>query len=330
MSLPLQEVTTRIYHPNGADAIPLIRLAGNSKIELEYQKQTDLSYGEAERLLTLNALEGERPLRDHHVDTLTRLMQRGTFRPEFVNIVTCYVKETDKYYRLNGQHTCWARTNMPANWSCRVTLSHYRCKTLADARQLYASIDRGAPRTKGNVINSYLQGTDQFDGCSAKVVQLLASGLAVWLYEFRRTKPDGDELAHLLQTQHADLANHLIDFMGRKIDKSENHMHRAPVFGALYATFSKSRTAAVEFWTPVRSGIGMDSLTDPRLKLRNALMNSVIQSKGGNAGSRSTREAFSAMDMYAWCLNAWNYFRRGDPCRHLKGLIAGQLPKIIK
>jgi hypothetical protein len=319
------KVTTRIYHhepgTNGA-VLPVTSLG--SGVELVYEKNNELSLAEAERLLSLATLPFERPLKNHHVAYLLDCMKRGTFRPEMCRLVTARVAEDGKVYRMNGSHTCWARTYMPSDYACKAKLAHYNCDTLYDARQLYAAIDRGAPRNKGHIINVYLQGTEGFETFSARLVTLLSGGLAMHLWPdsaSKRQRHDGDDMAYLIQTEHRLLAVGVGAFVQKAVKAQDRWMMRAPVVGAMFSTFARNEKLSAEFWRAVVSGVGMSSVNDPRLRLRNALVGSRVHSQEAKVKS------VPQVEMYAWCVNAWNLWRAGQPCKVLKGTTGDKVPK---
>jgi hypothetical protein len=306
--------------PNGA-VLPVTSLGGG--IQFCWEKNTELSYGECKRLLEMAGIPGERNIRDTHVKYLHNAMSRGTFRPEITRIVTAHVKTLDEVLRLNGRHTCTARLTMPADWPCKVRLAHYECEGIEDAKTLYAAIDRNAPRTPGNIVNAQLQGTKDFEGVPPRLLHLLASSLAYYLWPDAnyRTQHDADDVAYLMKVDHRPLVCCVLAFMMKSNKKDSAHLWRASAVASMYETFAKNRKDAGEFWEAVRTGIGMASEHDPRLKLRNALINAKVRSLIPNVRSVTPNE------MRAWCVHAWNCFRDGVPCKQLKGTINGKVPK---
>ncbi|KKR80165.1 MAG: hypothetical protein UU27_C0036G0001, partial [Parcubacteria group bacterium GW2011_GWD1_40_9] len=72
-------------------------------LKLVTSRKVNFTRAEAEKLLGHEEFVGERTLKNSHVDYLIQTMERGTFHPEWVNLVIC--KFDGKTYRMNGQHT---------------------------------------------------------------------------------------------------------------------------------------------------------------------------------------------------------------------------------
>jgi len=260
----------------------------------------------------------DRQLRDSHVRYLTKTMIRGQFNSSWVRLAVCTCRE--KYagkpagtvWRVNGQHTAWARRQMPDDYRCAVTMERWAAKTVDDMRQLYASIDRLAPRTKSNVIQSWVGGSPEFVDVPRSRIKVLAAALQYYLWDtpHERTAHDGDEVAYLMRTDHYDICAKLSRFLADYPNNREHrHVWRAPVCGAMLATMAKAPVVAAErFWSSVTTGTAIDKKNDPRLKLRNALITACIQSGGG---SRTGRSMVSGEQMFRWCLSCWNAFREG-------------------
>lgn len=246
----------------------------------------------------------DRPLRQGHVDHLLREMRRDMFIESLVTLILCELDGV--IYRMNGQHTCWAATyfSEESETVFTVKVQRWKAESEHDLRRLYASIDRGAPRTKANVVQSYLVGTDAFGGYTNRQIQELSSGFSLWHWESMhdRNMHGGEDVAHLMQTKFLEVSTRVGVLYLRWTVKDHKHMMRAPVIGALYATFQKAPRIAEEFWTVVASGVGIDSENDARHRLRNHLM---TYSVGASPGKRSQ----SAEEMYRICLSAWNSFR---------------------
>jgi hypothetical protein len=307
-------------------------------LEIQSNRTVEMTIEFSTRLLQLpefvvNDSTVDRNLRGAHVDYLASCMKKGTFRPEFVTIVTCVCEEKFgdnppfSEFRMNGQHCCWARQSMPTDWRCPVRHIKYKAKTLQDMRLLYVSIDRGAPRTSANVVNAYLAGTELFAGVPRKVIALLASGLAIWLDERSdggRLTMDPDTKAVLMQTTHKDVTAQVKDWLtvpGRSQHDVWIMFARAPVIAALFATFDKLPSRAHEFWNVVADGLGITVVNDPRFRLRERLKGSSLYSQ------KSRKEIVNQEMMYSWCINAWNSWRAGKELSLLKTSYSGIRPK---
>ena len=294
-------------------------------LKLVATRKMEFTREEAEKLLDLEEFVGDRPLKSRHVDDLIKAMERGTFHPELVSLIVC--KHDGKTYRMNGQHTAYARYHMPPSYPCNVTMLEYTAKSMEDMRILYASIDRASPRTRANVITSYLAGTEEFDGVKSNTLRVVPMGFAMWHWKTKhdRRQHDGDDVAYLIKTEHYDLARKVCGFLDRHSSRDYKHIQRSSVVGAIFATFHKAPQIAVEFWTPVANGTGIDKVGDPRLKLRNELQRAAVDS--GN-GSHSDKKLVSQEYMFRQCITAWNAYREGRPLQVLKGSDKGNRPPI--
>jgi len=253
-------------------------------------------------------------------------MKRGTFHPEWVSIITC--KLGDKVYRMNGQHTAWARLDMPPKWPCEVTILEYEASTVEDMRTLYSTIDRGSPRTRANVIDSYLVGTEEFKEAKVQTIRFVPRGFTCWFWPTKneRSKHDGDDVAYLLKTDHYDLTLKICSFLNKYSPREHKHIFRGGVIGAMFATFHKAPQIATDFWSPVADGIGFSQRSDPRLKLRNELMQTAV---GYGGGARSDKKKVSQELMFRNCIHAWNAFRENRVLQVLRGNEAGKRTRVV-
>ncbi len=288
-------------------------------------RKVNFTIAAADALLSMKEFVGDRFLKNSHVDYLLSAMKRGTFHPEWVNIVVC--KYHGESYRMNGQHTAWARTQMDEGYPCEVTYLEYTAKDLEDMRTLYASIDRSSPRTRSNVITSYLAGTEEFADTKSNTLRMMPMGFAMWMWKsaHERGSHDGDDVAYLVKTEYYDLALKVATFLDKFSSRDYRHLMRSSVIGAIFATFNRAPQIAVEFWTPVANGTGIDRVGDPRLKLRNELMRASVDT---GAGSRTDKKSVSQEFMYRQCIVAWNAYRDGRSLQLLKVAATGNRPGV--
>lgn len=269
----------------------------------------------------------DRNLRDTHVTYLINCMKAGTFRWEWVNIITCVCREAvtasdalvhppGTRFRMNGQHTAWARLAMPErDYAAPVRIMEYEAKSVADMRRLYASIDRNAPRQRGNVIDSYLAGCDEYKGYSRGLIRSLVYGMSFWLFpdQRERTHKAPEDLVVLIQSTHQDVARKVGDFLTERVKgglkRMRSIMERQAVVAAMFETFNKLPSKAHEFWVPVRDGVDFDGAGDPRKRLHDSLREHNVINSGAFA---KTREQVGAEEMYRWSIYAWNKWRAGE------------------
>jgi len=286
----------------GGKVLPITSLGEGLKIV----KRDIVNFNKAfaTKVLEMDVFGPDRAEDDRHVNKLLDAMKRGTFRWEHIMIKICTCN--GKTYRMDGQHTAWARLYFDeAPHNLAVQVLRYSAKSENDLRMLYASIDRGKPRTKGNVINSYLYQGTEFGIFNKSVIRQIAEGLSFWLWDKETSLHDGDEIAYLLRTEYLGLALSVGHFLANSQTTDTRHLRRSPVYAAIYATFQKSESAAKEFWYAVKVGSNLEP-QDPRLKLRNHLMTHAINA---GRGGGSYKKGVSGNDMYGWCIQAWNASR---------------------
>lgn len=293
-----------------------LKLACRLSVELDHELATNI--------LNMVEFSSDRPLDNNHVMRLLTAMKRGTFLAEQVQIVTC--KFAGKDYRMNGQHTCWARLEMDEDLKCPIQHLKYAAKTENDMRRLYASIDRMKARSTGNIVCSYLFDTAEWKAFSKRTLVKVAEALAFWVWEsdHQRTMHDGDDRSYLLQTTYFALGQHVAKFLEASKGIAGQHVRRRPVVAAMLATFQKAPQIATEFWSAVRDGTGFGSKNDPRLVLRNGLVTSSIST---GKGATAEKKSVSAEEIYRWCIHAWNAFRRDDVMKFLKAPMSSDRPK---
>ena len=255
----------------------------------------------AREFLGLKTYDQERPIRHRHVNYLARAMERETFHLEHVQLMSC---ELDgEVYRGNGQHCCSARLHAEKCPGGTVAVYRYRAKTEKDLRQLYASIDRGAPRIKSHVVASYVGNEFNLD---SRMSSLLSSSLVRMLKGNSGDRPlDGDELATLMLGPYNDVCRRVAGFLPDLVPQDSRHMKRAPVIAAVLATTLVDDEASEVFWRSVSTGLGFDRAADPRVRLREWLFETAL------AGNNRRMRQVSQEDMYRVSLNLWNAWRSG-------------------
>jgi len=316
----IQRVTTPVF--TGAVPSSEVDVTTLGKgIRLASRKSIRLDEALALRLLEMEKVAYERPLREGDVQELMKAALGHTFRYELVNLA--YATHNGVDYRINGQHTCWAAMNCK-ELTGDVTLLHYRVDSEEDLRILYSSYDRGAPRTRAHVMFAHLHGLALLDDMANRSVALLGQGYAFWRWDSQaarsRTRPE--TVAYKLQTDDQETISKIVDAWrldGVPLDNAR-HMRRAPVVAAMLATFEIVPTKiAREFWDAVRTGANLQA-GDPRLLLRDRLSATGVQ------GSQK-KDKITGDTMYHWCITAWNAWRRGRTLEHLTVRNAGQRPR---
>ncbi len=241
-------------------------------------------------------------------------MEKGTFRPEIASIGIADLK--GKLYRVNGQHTCWAISESGFEFTvCELT---YRVGSIDDLRELYACFDRHAARTNAHIVNCTLIGADGFNELTASMISVLSTGYRHWKYPNTDTRNlDPEDLAWEMRTELPDLVRTvglwLQDGWGEK-----KHLRRAPVVAAMFGTWEKFPRLSEEFWQSVADGVGIDSKTDPRLKLRNWLQSISLHRQSVYAAANVKPEA-----VFRVCIRMWRAWRMGTPVTLIKSGYTG-------
>lgn len=292
-------------------------------IEVISERRITLNEKTADEFLSLTPFESERRLGSGWVATLKTAMLRHTFRPEQVKLSTAFCDALgDSEIRLNGQHTCHAVK--AAKMSYQVTKVLYRCKTMYDLRQLYASLDRGRPRTASHVAMSYLDGSPlgQF---GRYITPLLLSGLTTHLYlgKTEASKHDTDERCYLLLSAHEKLAMKIGKFMQAHQTPAERRYFRKSTVGAMYATFETAPRDATEFWTQVVTGAEVKR-NSPILQLQPYLLK--LRKATGRLKDRlmATDE-----EVYRACIMTWNAWRSGKPIQSFRPHLLKSRPAVL-
>jgi DNA-directed RNA polymerase subunit M/transcription elongation factor TFIIS len=270
------------------------------------------------QFLELKTFEGERPVRERHVQFLYDEWVSGRFLWQNIMLASARMPNGDEF-RINGQHTCWMRVAIDERYepvqAAVVRAMVYQVKDEAGLRHLYSAFDRGAPRTVAHVGKVLLIGSRCTDGVPPSMINAMIAGFKVYLSP-NRIKRDSipiDELASMIEAKHGVNFNLVARYSTQHLSESKL-VKRASVLGAMLATFEKNVQASDDFWTPVFNGLSLDKKTDPRYALRKFL------EKHGNlsAWQKPTMEHSSQEEMFCTCLSCWNHWRTGSEVTVLK------------
>jgi len=229
-------------------------VAGKLDYEIVSDKKINLTKERAYEFLDMATFEGERQPSDKHVQELYEAWLDGQFIWPHVEIGLC--KVGDKTYRVNGQHTCWMRTNLPENEECVVREVTYRVADEHDLRRLYCTFDNSKPRTYGHQFKTMVTGSNMLQGVGASMLGPLCSGLKLWIFpEGKHThhKVTAVDMAAIAMEKHNELFN-TVGIMLGKYRSDFTPMKRASVLAAMFATYDACPSKAPEFWEPVFNG----------------------------------------------------------------------------
>lgn len=282
--------------------------------EVPFTKET------AAWIMTANEVPGERPRRTNHVRDMLTTFVRRTYLPELGQLAVCQLVEPHKdpiTFRVDGQHRCVARLQLKDDtFSPKVRLFLYRASSMDGVKALYSQIDRGAQRTPMNVRESFLVDVPPFNAYGRETRNLLGSSLSLYLRrrEKDRANVDPEVLVSLMVGSYMDAAVASADLLRGAGKTLPKHMARTPVVAAMIGSYLASPKGFKDFWTPIRDGVGLVDLNDPRLRLRNDLMSNAV---GSANKMRKADKSIGAEAMFRMCILAWNAFREGRPLARL-------------
>jgi hypothetical protein len=279
------------------------------KCDLIEDKPFDLTVEAAYAILELKTFAGERPVDDRHVQELYDEMANGRFRPEHVRIALCYLGAD--LYRINGQHTCWARISMPKGFACEVRRLVYRVPNEAELKKLYGVFDPAySARSVNHLTRMLLNNTAATEGIAISTVGYLATGFKFWFWEKReefRRAGHNEVSGQILK--NPELFKMVANFY-TPYTRVPHIFHRQAVIAAMFECWDKKPTIAPDFWKPVCDGLGLTEETDARYALMRWLQSHGVDAGGPNRDR--TIKAASAEEMYRVCINAWNRWRAGE------------------
>jgi len=289
-------------------------LADLSKLPFELLKDemAPLTKDRAEvHVRHLKKFKGERKVEDRHAQYLYDLMRIGQFNPWIVIIATAVLDGI--IYAINGQHTCWAAKKL--GYEPVVRWLHYKVNNEEELKQLYNTFDAHKSRTASHRTHIELTCVEGLRDTKPHVLKSVAAALRFWLFEsdYERRRCSPVQLGALIKGPHLDLFTKVAKFVQEQGQARElNHVRRIAVQAAMLETFSRSPEHSIAFWKSVFYGTDVGSITDPRLQLRNFLLDVRI----GSVTSRGVRSV-SEEEMYNHCIPSFNKWRKGESVSRL-------------
>ncbi len=310
--------TTKVFSGEVPSDVMDVKSIGKG-LKILSQKRSLFTHEMANKFLTMANFDGERNLRDRHVIFIAEQMKKGLFRPEIVKLASCMCLADGKEYRINGQHSSWSRLEVSEEEYPpeQIDVLKYEAATMQDVRRLYATFDRGSPRTKSDTVIAYLAGTPQFAEVSPTLIKAIAEGFGFWKWESNhdRQRHSGDDVSFLLQTEYYDLTIKVLSFCDMQPKfLSIPFMRKSSIVAAMFETFAVVQKASEEFWHGIKVGAGLPA-DDPRLKLRTMLMTATAQK---SAAATTDKKVMSSETIYRNCITAFNYWRSGEPLKNLR------------
>lgn len=261
-----------------------------------------LTRARAFEFLEMETFPGERQVIEGHVQTLFNQWMAGRFIWEHVILSTA--RHDGKLYRINGQHTCWMRVNIEKDIKPDVRYIEYGVQDDEQLRALYCVFDRARSRTSQHVFRASLMGTVSAAELWPSTLGTIATGFKLWKWEKARYSCiEPSDVITLVEGEY----NNLYRMVGVAWQELHDYvpLRKAACIAAMFATFSASAKASVEFWNGVGTGLGLNEKHDARWQLRKYL-------DTHSQSLRSLGKTVSAEDVYRVCIMAWNKWRKND------------------
>lgn len=249
----------------------------------------------------------DRPLNERRLMVYERALKAGGFRP--VAWAKCYCKETGATYRVNGKHTSTLLATIAELPEFYATVESYEADTLEDVARLYATFDsRSQVRTTSDINRTFAATVPELARIGRSTIDLLVSGISYERWQDQYAHTPATERAELL-LDHIDFASWFCSTIGEKRGNESLHLHRAPVVGAMLATWKRSQKDCTRFWVAVRDETGAHP-TMPDRKLARWLLQWSVN-LGNGAKSIPSRKA-APREFFVKSLHAWNAWRKGQ------------------
>jgi hypothetical protein len=288
-----------------AASLPKVEEVARFKIS---DQMVPLTMQKAAEYVDLPVFRGERNVTDSWAQKLLDEMIRGNFNWDQVVIASCWLDTTR--YKINGQHTCWARIDRPVDYNPTVREIVYRVEREDQLRHIYKTYDQGRGRSEQQVMKVTLMGLQLDSTIKIGVATKVAIGVRFLRFEdrqaYRRVRDDemASIIAGILPVFQA------VCLFYQSIDHSSHAvMMRQPVAAAVVATFMKDVVDATAFWTDVAEGTNL-------IKGEHRwLLHQYLQKTNLSPTAKTRTEVVQvarAEDMFRACISIWNKWRRGE------------------
>jgi hypothetical protein len=204
-----------------------------------------------QRFATMTPSITERPLDDGRVDYIATKVAEGAAVP----FLWSYAKLGDKEYRVNGQHSSYALSQMngtlPTNLIAHI--DEYDVADEAELVHLFRQFDpRKSSRSPLDVANAYASVVPGLAGIPRDVLKLGAEGIN-WGYGAvdRQPAKKADDRYIELTLAH-NLA--FLQMLGKIFSIKTPELRSLPVIAAMYKTFFVDPDRADKFWSLVGRG----------------------------------------------------------------------------
>ncbi len=208
--------------------------------------------------------------------------------------------------RINGQHSSdlLAKLNGDMPSGLMVNLSHYKVDDERDEILLFRQFDpKSSLRSRGDIAGAYQMMEEDLRSVPRAAAKTAAEGIA-WYLGRKVGIPvkKGDELYDLFH--EAEYAPFII-WMGNVLTMKTPELKKAPVVGAIYATYEKDPDAAKAFWHEVSRG-GEEFVE----KAPTTTLDRWLQEER-KPQPRRRKSPITDTQLYQGCVFAWNAHRDG-------------------
>ena len=216
-------------------------------------------------------------------------------------------------YKVNGQHTSWARLHISEKIAPEIRLLTYKASNIEQLKALYSTFDRDKPRTGVHLTRVELVNTAPAHQLWTTTLNIISRGVKLWLYEKQddQNRCSPAQLAALITSSYAVPFNTIGLFMQSLSKEGYSQAKRSAVIAAMFATYSVAPDAALLFWRDTLEGTNLDK-NCARWHLRRYLQSTVIRNYS------ASKRVVNAEEMYRISIVAWNRWRKGEKVSHLR------------
>lgn len=270
---------------------------------------------ECKHFLAINNFPGQRRLNPEKARHYSELNIQGGLRPVGIDVATIPGGER---VLMNGQHVCqgciWSDRDMDAN------ITFWKCETLSDAWQLFATFDVHQCRTQSHIFQA-ARGT--FSNPELREVPLRILQTAGTALGIANSKPVNFRMFDKNKSTKVKLVEvHSEEVIWLSTFADTSEMIRVGAFAAMLVTRRKDKHAAESFWRKVQSGVGYASKHDHEKKVRDMLF-----SWSGN-GKLGKNGYYQHEGLYSSCICWWNSWRKGEPRTAVKLAAQKEVPNV--
>ena len=279
-------------------------------IGLEQLKLSDrkiaLTIAHAVEYTQLPVFRGERTVGNAWAQHLLDEMMRGEFNWDLVVLGRCEVG--DRTFKVNGQHTAWARIAADLTPDPKVREIVYRVDTEEQLRRVYRSFDRAKVKSDGHLMQVELLGQDLDPAITKEWATLVANGVKLWKFENVEAyrKIDGEQIAAMVGDPALKPLYTLVCLFCQGTPQAHSIIRRQATAAAMLETFGVDAAAAASFWGDVAEGTNLVK-HDARYLLHNYLGRAVLAMKS----RLEDRQVVHSEEMYRVCVHLWNKWRDG-------------------